>query len=127
MLSQSVLLAGVNDDLDTLMALMRALVAARIKPYYLHHGDLAPGTAHFRTPISKGRALMQALREQASGLCQPTYVLDIPGGFGKVSLEGDNLTACAAGHDGAERYSVQDAAGRAHSYPDADKEEGTPS
>ncbi len=125
LLSQSVLLAGVNDDLDTLMALMRALVAARIKPYYLHHGDLAPGTAHFRTPISKGRGLMAALRAQASGLCQPTYVLDIPGGYGKVSLGGDNLTACAAGYDGAERYSVQDAAGRTHNYPSADKTEGT--
>ena len=62
---------------------MRALVECRIKPYYLHHGDLAPGTAHLRTSIAEGQALMQALRGDYSGLCQPTYVLDIPGGHGK--------------------------------------------
>ena len=54
--SQTVLLRGVNDDADTLEALMRTLVEVRVKPYYLHHGDLAPGTAHFRTTIAEGRA-----------------------------------------------------------------------
>jgi lysine 2,3-aminomutase len=86
MLSQSVLLKGVNDDPETLGALMRALVECRIKPYYLHHADLAPGTAHFRTTIEQGQELMRALRGRYSGLCQPTYVLDIPGGFGKVPV-----------------------------------------
>ena len=86
MLSQSVLLRGVNDDAATLAALMRALVAARIKPYYLHHADLARGTGHFRTTIAEGQALMRALRGDVSGLCQPTYVLDIPGGHGKVPI-----------------------------------------
>ena len=62
MLSQSVLLAGVNDDPQTLGALMRALVECRIKPYYLHHGDLAPGTSHLRTSIEHGQELMRALR-----------------------------------------------------------------
>lgn len=86
MLSQSVLLKGVNDDVATLEALMRAFVAARIRPYYLHHMDLAPGTAHFRTSIAEGQALMRALRGRVSGLAQPTYVLDIPGGAGKVPI-----------------------------------------
>ncbi|HEX4097207.1 MAG TPA: lysine-2,3-aminomutase-like protein, partial [Caulobacteraceae bacterium] len=71
MLGQSVLLAGVNDDPDTLGALMRAMVEARIKPYYLHHPDLAPGTSHFRTGIAEGQALMRAIRGRLSGLCQP--------------------------------------------------------
>lgn len=84
--SQTVLLRGVNDDVDTLAALMRALVEARVKPYYLHHGDLAPGTAHFRTTLAEGQALMRALRQRVSGLAMPTYVLDIPGGHGKVPV-----------------------------------------
>ena len=84
--SQSVLLRGVNDDVDTLEALMRAFVEARVKPYYLHHGDLAPGTAHFRTTLAEGQALMAALRQRLSGLGMPTYVLDIPGGHGKVPV-----------------------------------------
>ena len=86
MLGQSVLLAGVNDDPATLGALMRAMVEARIKPYYLHHADHAPGTSHFRTSIAEGQALMRAIRGRLSGLCQPTYVLDIPGGHGKVPV-----------------------------------------
>ncbi len=86
MLSQSVLLRGVNDDAATLEALMRALVAARIKPYYLHQGDLAPGTSHLRTTIAEGQALMRGLRGRVSGLCQPDYVLDIPGGHGKSPI-----------------------------------------
>ena len=86
MLAQSVLLRGVNDDAARLEALMRALVAARIKPYYLHQADLARGTGHFRTTIMEGQALMRALRGDVSGLCQPTYVLDIPGGHGKVPI-----------------------------------------
>jgi lysine 2,3-aminomutase len=86
MLSQSVLLRGVNDDAETLEALMRALVELRVKPYYLHHADRAKGTAHLRTTIADGQTLMKELRARASGLCQPTYVLDIPGGHGKVPV-----------------------------------------
>jgi lysine 2,3-aminomutase len=86
LVSQSVLLSGVNDDVETLEALMRAFVEARVKPYYLHHGDLAPGTAHFRTSIAEGQALVHALRQRLSGLAMPTYVLDIPGGHGKVPV-----------------------------------------
>jgi lysine 2,3-aminomutase len=85
MLAQSVLLKGVNDDVETLGALMRAFVECRIRPYYLHHLDRAPGTAHFRTTIAEGEDLMRALRTRYSGLCQPSYVLD-RAGEGKVPL-----------------------------------------
>jgi len=86
LISQSVLLKGVNDDAEVLDALMRAFVANRVKPYYLHQGDLAPGTGHFRTTIAEGQALMRALRGRLSGIAQPTYVVDIPGGYGKVPV-----------------------------------------
>jgi lysine 2,3-aminomutase len=119
MLSQSVLLRGVNDDAETLGALMRAFVECRIKPYYLHHGDLAPGTAHLRTGIAEGQALMRALRGRLSGLCQPSYVLDIPGGYGKSPISPAYLSA-AEGEAGAPpRYRIEDYAGRQHVYPPA--------
>ena len=114
MLSQSVLLAGVNDDPQTLGALMRALVECRIKPYYLHHGDLAPGTSHLRTSIEHGQNLMRALRGRLSGLCQPTYVLDIPGGYGKSPIGPNYLS-----RDEAGRARIEDFNGRSHRYPPA--------
>jgi lysine 2,3-aminomutase len=110
MLAQTVLLAGVNDDPQVLGALMRAFVETRIKPYYLHHGDLAPGTGHLRTSLADGRAVMRALRGRYSGLCQPTYVLDIPGGHGKVPVGPDYLS-----RDGE----VEDPNGARHAYPPA--------
>jgi lysine 2,3-aminomutase len=112
MVSQSVLLAGVNDDAETLAALMRAFVETRIKPYYLHHGDFAPGTGHFRVSLAKGQALMRSLRGRVSGLCQPTYVLDLPGGHGKVPVGPGYL---AGDLDGC--VSVEDPWGAAHAYP----------
>jgi len=112
MVSQSVLLRGVNDDAATLEALMRAFVECRIKPYYLHHADMAPGTAHFRTTIAQGQALMRALRGRVSGLAQPTYVLDIPGGHGKVPVGPGYLDMC--GDAGAV---VEDVKGKRHNYP----------
>ena len=115
MLSQSVLLRDVNDDAATLGALMRALVESRIKPYYLHQGDLAPGTAHLRTGIAEGQELMRALRGRYSGLCQPTFVLDIPGGHGKVPIGPNYLTCASRGRD--SRHVVRDPDGRDHLYP----------
>ena len=106
LVSQTVLLRGVNDDADTLAALMRRFVELRIRPYYLHHGDLAPGTSHLRVPLEEGRALMRALRGRVSGLCQPTYVLDIPGGHGKVPV----------GPDYAGDGTVTDPWGVTHAY-----------
>jgi lysine 2,3-aminomutase len=118
MLGQTVLLRGVNNDADTLGELMRALVECRIKSYYLHHADLAPGTAHWRTGIAEGQALMRALRGRLSGLCQPTYVLDIPGGAGKSPI-GPNYLATIGDANGATRYEVEDFNGRRHAYPPA--------
>jgi lysine 2,3-aminomutase len=86
MVSQTVLLKGVNDDPAVLADLMRAFVENRIKPYYLHHPDLAPGTSHLRVSLERGREIVAALRGHVSGLCQPEYVLDIPGGHGKVPV-----------------------------------------
>lgn len=84
LLSQSVLLKGVNDDIETLEQLMRGFVEARIRPYYLHHADLASGTSHFRTTVERGQELVRALRDRVSGLAQPHYVIDIPGGVSKA-------------------------------------------
>jgi lysine 2,3-aminomutase len=91
MVSQTVLLRGVNDDPETLAELMRAFVECRVKPYYLHHPDPAPGTGQFRLSIAEGQAIVRQLRGRLSGLAQPTYVLDIPGGHGKVPIGPDYL------------------------------------
>ena len=90
-LGQSVLLRGVNDHAATLEALFRAMLAARVKPYYLHQLDPAPGTARFQVPIGEGRRLLAQLRGRVTGLAWPTYVLDIPGGHGKVPIGPDYL------------------------------------
>jgi lysine 2,3-aminomutase len=107
MVSQTVLLRGVNDDPAVLGALMRAFVESRVKPYYLHHPDLAPGTAHLRADLVTGQALMRALRGRYSGMCQPAYVLDIPGGHGKIPVGPTYL---------ADRE-VEDPQGLRHAYP----------
>jgi lysine 2,3-aminomutase len=122
MVSQSVLLRGVNDDIAVLEALMRAFVECRIKPYYLHHGDLAPGTSHLRTTLEAGQELMRALRGRVSGLCQPEYVLDIPGGHGKSPVGPNYLTVADSFSREREvepetRYRVVDYCGDVHLYP----------
>jgi len=113
LLAQTVLLAGVNDDPAVLEALFRGLVAMRVKPYYLHHPDLARGTGRFRLGIEQGQGLVKSLRGRVSGLCQPTYVLDLPGGFGKVPI------AASAAVPGGEpgRWALEDGAGNRHLYP----------
>jgi lysine 2,3-aminomutase len=90
-LGQSVLLRGVNDEAAALEGLFRAMIAARVKPYYLHQLDAAPGTARFHVPIEEGRRLLAELRGRVTGLAWPTYVLDIPGGHGKVPIGPDYL------------------------------------
>jgi lysine 2,3-aminomutase len=122
MVSQSVLLHGVNDSAAVLEELMRTFVECRIKPYYLHHGDLAPGTAHLRTTLEKGQALMRALRGRVSGLCQPEYVLDIPGGAGKSPvgpsyLAAENSSRNERDADTETRYRIVDYCGEVHLYP----------
>ena len=109
MVSQSVLLRGVNDDAQTLEALMRAFVECRIKPYYLHHADLAPGTSHFRTSIEEGQALMRALRGRVSGLA----AAGLCAGYSRRSRQG----AGRAGIRGYVRDAgavVEDINGRRH-------------
>ncbi|MEJ1159195.1 lysine-2,3-aminomutase-like protein [Prosthecomicrobium sp. N25] len=114
LLAQTVLLAGVNDTPHALEGLFRRLVANRVKPYYLHHLDPARGTGHFRTSIAEGQALMRDLRGRVSGLCQPTYVLDIPGGHGKVPIGPGYLESRQDG-----TYTVRDPQGREHAFRDA--------
>jgi lysine 2,3-aminomutase len=98
LLSQTVLLRGVNDNTEALEELFRALVRLRVKPYYLHQADLAPGTGHFRTTIAAGQDLVRRLRGPVSGLCQPTYVLDLPGGHGKVPIAASQIAQDSDGY-----------------------------
>lgn len=97
LLSQSVLLKDINDNAKTLTALFRKLLVNRVKPYYLHHGDLAKGTGHFRTSIERGQEIVRQLRGPLSGLCQPQYVLDLPGGYGKVPIGHQYLEKVSCG------------------------------
>lgn len=113
MLSQTILLKELNDNIEVLSELMRCFIKLRIKPYYLHHGDLARGTQHFRTTIAQGQNLMRQLRGRFSGLCQPTYVLDIPGGFGKTPIEPNYLFI-----DEHSIYQIEDYQGNFHCYQD---------
>ncbi|RRH73959.1 lysine-2,3-aminomutase-like protein [Falsigemmobacter faecalis] len=112
LLSQSVLLRGVNDTSEALEALFRTLLRLRVKPYYLHHCDLARGAGHFRTTLEEGMALMAALRGRISGTALPTYILDIPGGFGKVPINPQYFTKTPGG------WSVTDPRGGKHHYSD---------
>jgi lysine 2,3-aminomutase len=119
MLSQTVLLRGVNDAAATLGDLMRCFVENRIKPYYLHQADLAPGTSHLRTTIAAGQTLMRELRGRYSGLCQPSYMLDIPGGFGKVPIGPSYLAAVAGNEHDPQHYEIEDVNRCRHLYPSA--------
>lgn len=114
LLNQCVLLKDINDTPGTMEELLRKLVEMRVKPYYLHHGDLAQGTKHFRTSIEDGQRLMKALRGRVSGLCQPMYVLDIPGGYGKVPVSASYLT-----RTDDQEWLVEDISGTLHQYPPA--------
>ena len=110
LLSQTVLLKDVNDDAESLATLFHALVANRVKPYYLHHLDRAKGTSHFRVSIKRGQDIMRALRGRLSGIAQPTYVIDIPGGFGKVPIGPDYILETNGS------YEIADPKGRRHRY-----------
>jgi lysine 2,3-aminomutase len=112
LLSQTVLLAGINDDPAVLERLMRDLLTLGIRPYYLHHPDLAPGTRHFRMRIEAGRAIHAELARRLTGVGLPSYVLDIPGGFGKIPVS-------SMEPDGSGGWRIADRAGRAHLYRDS--------
>lgn len=111
--SQSVLLRGVNDSVQALEDLFRKLVSVHITPYYLHHLDRAKGTSHFRVSIEEGRALMKDLQGRVSGLCLPKYMLDIPGGYGKIPVHEEYFSR--VGH---HTYAVEDYQGGVHLYQD---------
>jgi lysine 2,3-aminomutase len=119
LLSQSALLRGVNDNPQALEQLFRALTAIKVKPYYLHHPDLAPGTSHFRLTIEKGQDLMRSLQGRLSGVAIPRYVLDIPGGHGKVSVEPRWIEPAADGNG----YTVRDYRGGMHGYEQTKKDQ----
>lgn len=112
LLNQTVLLRGINDSREVLECLNRKLVSLRVKPYYLHHGDLARGTGHFRTDLKAGIELARSMRGDVSGLCQPTYVIDIPGGYGKVPVDSSFVQANDNG-----RWDIEDPYGGRHIYP----------
>ncbi len=110
MLSQSVLLKGINDNEKALSELMKLFVKNRIKPHYLHQLDKVKGTRHFHVPIKEGQRLMRYLQGRFSGLCQPTYMLDIPGGYGKMPIGPCYFV------DQDENWLVQDYLGEWHVY-----------
>ena len=120
LLSQTVLLKDINDNPDTLTALFRRLLENRVKPYYLHHGDLAKGTGHFRTTIKKCQDILKKMRGPVSGLCQPHYVLDLPGGHGKVPVGHQYLHELSEGS-----YQIDDVHGGKRIYKDATEQGDT--
>ena len=112
LLSQTVLLRGVNAEVGVLEHLFRTLIRHRVKPYYLHHPDLAKGTGHFRVTLAEGQEIMAALRGRLTGIAQPLYVLDIPGGHGKVPVGPGYLRRAGEG------WVVTDPQGAEHGYRD---------
>ncbi len=118
--SQTVLLAGVNDDLETMRRLLHGLVCIRVRPYYLYQCDPIPGSSHFRTPVEKGLEIIRGLRGHTTGFSVPTYVIDAPGGGGKVPLLPDYL-------DGRDERGLilRNYEGRTFTYPDPDGNSGT--
>ena len=111
LMSQTVLLRGINDSAGTLETLLRELIRLGVVPYQLHHPDLARGTAHFRLTLEEGRAIVAQLQHRLSGLARPVYVLDLPGGYGKLPIPVADFEARPEGG-----YIVTDTFGRRHLY-----------
>ena len=115
MLSQSVLLKGVNDDVTTLENLFRTLIRNNVKPYYLHHLDKARGTSHFRVSINRGKKIFSALQDRLSGIAMPRYVMEIPDGHGKMPVNDTYFTQ----HE--DHWEVKDFKGKTHIYQESVK------
>lgn len=111
--SQTVLLAGINDDVSTMTALMHGLIRNRVRPYYLYQCDPIPGSSHFRTPVDTGLEIIRGMRGHTSGYCVPTYVIDAPGGGGKIPLQ----PAYVQGRDSSGLI-LSNFEGRTFHYPD---------
>ncbi len=109
---QTVLLKGVNDDPGVMKSLMQKLLAIRVKPYYLHHPDLIRGTRHFQTTPDVGLSIMEALRGHTSGLCVPHYVIDLPGGGGKIPLLSEYVV-----EKRPDKWLIRNYAGKIYEYP----------
>ena len=112
--SQTVLLKGVNDDLDTMRSLMHGLLKMRVKPYYLYQCDPISGSAHFRTPVEKGVEIIRGLRGHTSGYAVPTFVVDAPHGGGKIPLAPDYVV----GRDGDDLLLSNYELDAVYRYPD---------
>lgn len=112
--SQTVLLAGINDDVGTLKRLFQGLLKIRVRPYYLYQCDPVSGSAHFRVPVERGLALIRGLRGHTTGYAVPTYVIDAPGGGGKIPLFPDPVL----GREG-ENLLVRNYEGKTYRYPDS--------
>lgn len=115
-LNQAVLLKGINDSVEALRELFQGLLDIKVKPYYLFQGDLAPGTSHFRLPLSKGMELYRRLRREISGLAMPVYAVDLPGGGGKIPLSDTYFEGVETG-EGARRYGFTGPDGKKYYYP----------
>jgi lysine 2,3-aminomutase len=115
LVSQSVLLKHINDNVESLADLMQCFMDHHIKPYYLHHTDLTRGTQHFRVSLKRGMELMNALRQRVSGLCMPHYVLDIPGGVSKIPIHSDYVRAV---HGSDRHYNLHAPDGSIYPYED---------
>ena len=102
--NQSVLLRKVNDSVETVRTLFKALTNRRVVPYYLHQLDLARGTSHFRVPIHEGIEIMRELQGTTTGIALPRYMLDIPNGKGKIPLQYSFLTEQTDGSYLAENF-----------------------
>ena len=113
--SQSVLLAGVNDDAETLRELFEKLLICRVRPYYLYQCDLARGTSHLRVSVRRGIGIMDAIRGHTSGYAVPTYVIDAPGGGGKIPVGPNYIVA----HD-RRRILIRNRSGKVYEYPEID-------
>jgi lysine 2,3-aminomutase len=119
--NQAVLMKGVNDDADVMLDLHRKLLKMRVRPYYIYQADLTKGTNHFRTPVRKGLEIMDKLRGHTSGLAVPYYVIDAPGGGGKIPL----LPQYVLGRNGNDiilrnfKYEI-------YTYPDVEEEQPEP-
>jgi len=102
--SQTVLLKGVNDNPYVMQTLMKKLLTIRVRPYYIHHPDVVKGTSHFRTTIKEGLGIMRSLHGHSSGLCVPQYMIDLPGGGGKVPLLPEYFKSVSGGNIMVENY-----------------------
>jgi lysine 2,3-aminomutase len=111
--SQTVLLAGVNDDVETMKSLVHRLLKMRVRPYYLYQCDPINGSAHFRTPIAKGLEIIEGLRGHTTGYAVPNYVIDAPGGGGKIPLQPNYIV----GREGDDLL-LRNFRGDVYRYPD---------